>query len=268
MVYSTIKVMKYQGKTKMRCSALNDLFLAGVRWELTDVPLVRANIAVRPQASVQSSDGSGRTVMRAVPPIAPVSPITVEMAMSMATRPADIESLNRMVGEFKHPLRSSATNTVGIHIAANPNGMIILTDIPSADDDASGNILSGASGEMMDKMLGAIGMSRENVSILPRLFWRTPGGRTPSREEMDLARPFINRAIELLKPRVILTLGTLPATEIAGINLGRSHGVPVTLENGTTVMPIYHPNYLTLKPAAKRDVWNALQNVQNLLKSA
>jgi DNA polymerase len=146
--------------------------------------------------------------------------------------------------------------------------MIILTDMPSPDDDVSGKILTGVAGEMMDKMLNAIGMSRDVVSILPMLFWRTPGGRSPSRDEIDLARPFVNRAIELLKPRVILTLGTLPATEIAGINRGRSHGIATTIENNITVMPIYHPNYLILKPAAKRDVWNALQNVQNLLKSA
>ena len=252
----------------MNYGALRDLYLAGIRWEITDVPLVRANLVTQSQTVAPVVDTVGRIATRVVPPIAPVSPMSVETAVSMAARPSDIDALNRMVCEFNHPLRSSATNTVGIHIAPNPNGMIILTDMPGADDDASGCVLSGTTGEMMDKMLNAIGMSRENVSVLPMLFWRTPGGRTPSREEIDLARPFINRAIELLKPRVILTLGTLPATEIAVINLGRAHGVPVTLENGTTVMPIYHPNYLILKPAAKRDVWNALQNVQNLLKSA
>lgn len=252
----------------MSNGTLRDLYLAGVRWEITDVPLVRANIVTQSQTVAPVADTVGRIVTRVVPPIAPVSPISVETVAAMAVRPTDISALNRMVCEFNHPLRSSVTNTVGIHVAPNPNGMIILTDMPSADDDATGNILSGASGEMMDKMLSAIGMSRDNVSILPMLFWRTPGGRTPSREEIDLARPFVMRAIELLEPRVILTLGTLPAAEIGGISLGRGHGVPVVLDSGATVMPIYHPNYLMLKPTAKRDVWNALQNVQNLLKSA
>lgn len=252
----------------MNYGALRDLYLAGVRWELTDVPLVRANIVTQPQVATPTIDAPGRIAARVVPPIAPMSPMSVETATAMAARPTDTDALNRMIGEFNHPLRATSTNVVGIHIAPNPNGMIIITDMPSADDDASGNVLTGAAGEMMDKMLNAIGMGRENVSILPMLFWRTPGGRTPSREEVDLARPFVNRAIELLKPRVILALGTLPASEIAGINLGRSHGVATTIENNITVMPIYHPNYLILKPAAKRDVWNALQNVQNLLKNA
>ena len=143
-----------------------------------------------------------------------------------------------------------------------------MTDVPGSDDDATGNVLSGATGELMDKMLAAIGLSRETVSIVPMVFWRTPGGRTPSRTELDMSRPFVDRAIELLRPSVILTLGTLPATELANINLAKSHGVATALENGITVVPIFHPNFLLLKPAAKRDVWTALQNVQNILKSA
>ena len=56
-------------------------------------------------------------------------------------------------------------------------------------------------------MINAIGMSRENVFVMPMLFWRTPGGRTPTNEELALARPFVNRALELIQPRAILTLG-------------------------------------------------------------
>ena len=72
----------------------------------------------------------------------------------------------------------------------------------------------------------------------------------------------------MLKPCMILTLGTLTATEFANVSLPRGHGLTVTLASGVTVMPIYHPNYLILKPAAKKDAWDALQIVQNLLKNA
>ena len=256
----------------MAYNALQDLCLAGIKWEITDVPLVRANINTPQQnpgtGTTTDSAPGARVATAIVPPIAPSAPISVDMAKSIASRPTDIDALNRMICEFKHPLRTTATNTVTIHNAPNPNGLLILTDIPGADDDSSGAILSGAAGEMMDKMLNAIAMSRDMVSIMPMIFWRTPGGRTPTREEIDLSRPFVNRALELMAPLVILTLGTLPAMEIANINLGRGHGVPVTMDDGKIIMPIFHPNYLILKPAAKRDVWNALQNVQNLLKSA
>lgn len=263
---------------------LQDLNLAGVQWELTEEPMATARkkttekqdaepapIQAAPrQVNVSDIDASismGRTPTSVVPPIAPIQPMSRDTAVAMATRPGDMESLGRMIAEFNHPLRTGATNVVLPHTAQNPNGLVIITDIPGSDDDASGRILSGTVGELMDKMLAAIGMSRDNVSIVPLIFWRTPGGRTPTREEMDLARPFVNRAIELLRPRVILTLGTIAATEIADATLPRGHGVPVVRDN-VTIMPIFHPNYLILKPAAKRDAWTALQTVQNLLKSA
>ena len=219
----------------------------------------------RPTAATVMAE-IGRIATSVVPPVAPSQTMSLDTVRAMASRPMDMATLNRMINEFNHPLRITATNTVLPHVGQG--GLLIINDVPSSDDDASGAVLSGAAGDLMDKMLAAIGLSRATASIIPMVFWRTPGGRTPSREELDLSRPFIDRAIELLQPRVILTLGTLPATEIAGVNLAKSHGMPVVMENGTTLMPIYHPNFLMLKPAAKRDVWEALQKVQNILKTA
>lgn len=259
----------------MSHGALQDLNLAGVRWELSETPITStsntqktAQTVQNPTQSIASIAEINRAPTSVVPPIAPVQTISQETVNAMAARPNDIPALIRMIGEFNHPLRTTATNTVLPHIANNPNGLVLITDIPSSDDDASGNILSGTTGELMDKMLAAIGTSRENVSIIPMLFWRTPGGRTPNRIELDMTRPFIDRLIGMLNPRIILTMGSLPATEIAGVNLAKEHGKPVTIEGKPTIVPIYHPNYLILKPTAKRDVWNALQNVQNILKSA
>lgn len=252
---------------------LRDLDLAGIRWEISDTPIMAprakpvpetVDMPVRPTAATIVAE-IGRAAASVVPAVAPIQTMSIDTVRAMASRPTDMETLSRMIAEFNHPLRATATNTILPHIG---NGrLMIITDIPGADDDASGNILSGATGELMDKMLNAIGESRQTVSIIPMVFWRTPGGRTPSQTELDMARPFVDRAIELLRPRVILTLGTLPATQIADVNLAKSHGVPVALTCGATCVPIFHPNYLILKPAAKRDVWNALQNVQNILKS-
>lgn len=252
---------------------LRDLELAGVRWELADSPITvpvsekKEEIIMpkRPTAATVMAE-IGRVATSVVPPVAPSQTMSLDTVRAMASRPMDMATLNRMINEFNHPLRITATNTVLPHVGQG--GLLIINDVPSSDDDASGAVLSGAAGDLMDKMLAAIGLSRATASIIPMVFWRTPGGRTPSREELDLSRPFIDRAIELLQPRVILTLGTLPATEIAGVNLAKSHGMPVVMENGTTLMPIYHPNFLMLKPAAKRDVWEALQKVQNILKTA
>ena len=246
--------------------ALRDLALSGVQWELSEFPTVVSQNTQKQAVQKPGVNGAGRATPVVVPPIAPAQSISLDTVRSMASRPTDIDALKRMIQEFNHPLRGGVTNTVLPHTGRGD--LLILTDIPSSDDDATGQILSGSVGELMDKMLTAIGLTRDNVSIIPMLFWRTPGGRSPSREEIDLARPFVDKAIELLAPRVILTLGSLPASEYANVNLAKSHGAPVVLENGITVIPIFHPNYLILKPAAKRDVWTALQNMQNILKNA
>ena len=249
---------------------LQDLVMAGVRWELSETPFA---MECAPQPSHMGDSETDlpnerRTHTSIVPPIAPTQSVSCDTAVAMAARPTDTDSLNRMISEFNHPLRNGATNTVLGQIAPNPNGVVIITDIPSSDDDASGHILSGAAGEMLDKMLVAIKMSRDSVSVVPLIFWRTPGGRAPSRDELDLARPFVNRALELLHPRLILTLGTLAASEIGGVSLPRAHGTITELPGGIQMMPIFHPNYLLLKPTAKRDAWNALQTVEKLLKTA
>lgn len=241
---------------------LQDLAAAGVKWELGDTAIgFLSDLEPAPQTP------SRTRVASVVPPIAPVAPVAIETARACAMRPTTTNALARMISEFNHPLRAGVTNTVLPAVASNPNGMMIITDIPSSDDDACGKILSGAAGDLLDKMLAAIGMSRDNVHITPIVFWRTPGGRTPTRMELDLSRPFLDRFIELTEPRVIVTLGSVAAAEICGTDLMHAHGAETTLAGGVRAVSIYHPNYLILKPAAKAAVWTVLQNVQNLLKS-
>ncbi len=242
--------------------ALLDLNMAGVKWELSENTEKQNIKKVPQQQSLLSETPTNKPVI-----IPPSAPLTLDTVKSMVERPNDIDSLVRMVAEFNHPLRASATNVVLPNIAVKPNGLLIITDFPSVDDDLSGKILSGAAGELSDKMLSAIEMSRENVSIVPLLFWRTPGGRTPNREELDLSLPFVNKIIEMLAPKIIITFGTLSTNEIAKTNLNDVHGKEIQTEKGYKIIPMYHPNYLLLKPSAKKDVWAALQNIQKMLKN-
>lgn len=270
----------------MNISALRDLNMAGVQWELTELPsgaaaemqaaaemVARAAAQRAPHDEIQipaaPAINAARTpVYSSAPAIVPaMTPLTIETARAAAARPVDAGALCRMIAEFNHPLRTTAKTTVTPHVAPHPCGVLVVTDMPGADDDASGTILAGAAGELFDKMIGAIGLSRDVVSIMPVLFWRTPGGRAPIRGELDLARPFVDRMIEMLNPRIIITLGTTAAAEIAQIDLAKNHGVATEIA-GRTVVPIFHPNYLMLKAAAKRDAWTALQLVQNMLKTA
>jgi len=246
----------------MEYNSLKDLDMAGVRWELDE------NLPLSNSIQKNNSNQKNKSNRVVSPMIVPASaPITLEVVQSMANRPTDINAITRMIYEFNHPLRSGVTNVVGPSFATNPNGLMIITDMPSSEDDLSGNILSGEVGELTDKMLSAIEMSRKTVSIIPLIFWHTPGNRTPTREELDLTRPFIDRIIGMTKPKVILTLGSLAAKEIANINIAKSHGIQTTIQKDIIVIPIYHPNYLLLKPSIKKEVWAVLQNVQKLLKN-
>lgn len=247
----------------MGSNALRDLNMAGVRWELAETTY-KSDIKKLP-IQQNFTDITNRSASKPII-IPPSAPITLDTVKSMVERPTDINSLIRMICEFNHPLRDGATNVVIPNIAEKSNGLLIITDIPSTEDDLSGKILSGTAGDLVDKMLSAIEMSRKEVSIIPLVFWRTPGGRTPTREELDLVRPFVDKMIDMLKPKTIVTLGTLTATEIAKINLTSKHGNEIQTDSGYAIVPIYHPNYLILKPSAKREVWDALQNVQKMLK--
>ncbi len=243
----------------MHNSDLRDLELAGVRWEISD------QCITTPPAPAVATVDTHRTPTMVVPPIAPTAGASVDTAVAAAARPTDIATLRRMIGEFMHPLRAGATNVVLPMGPVNAE-IAIITDVPGTDDDATGRVMSGAAGETLGKMLSAIGISRDDVCVLPLVFWRTPGGRGATRDEMDLARPFVDRTIELTRPRVVITLGTCAAAEFAGAKIPADHGKTI-VRDGYTIVPIYHPNYLILKPAAKRDAWDALQTVQKLLKS-
>ena len=262
--------------------SVRDLALAGIKWELSDSPTASLKSS---ECRVQSADknkneqstknlnnGSGLANLNSelctlnstiVPPTAPA---TLDAAVQAAKSAENLAAVYDAIVSLNHPLKQFVKNTIQMHFG--PAGsLLIITDMPSSDDDSNEQILTGAAGELLDKMLSAIGMTRANVSIVPLLFWRTPGGRSATREELDLTRPFVLRAIELLRPNTILTLGTLAAAEISGAKLPKEHGQSMEFESIPTI-PIYHPNYLLLKPDAKRDVWDALQKLRNLLKTS
>lgn len=245
--------------------SLRELDLAGVKWELSENP--RATEKSEAQKDAPADETTTRPTQTVGPAIIPAAaPVGQEMAQSTAHAATDLDSLLQAIADFEHPLKQFVQNVVMPHLVPNAD-LLILTDMPSGDDDLNGRILTNGSGQLMDKMLAAIGLSRARVSIVPLIFWRTPGGRGPAREELDLARPFVDRAVELLAPRAILTLGTLTAVEILGAKLPKDHGKTFHNDGGTPIIPIYHPNYLMLKPDAKRDVWAALQDLQKTLKS-
>jgi DNA polymerase len=236
----------------MGIDSLRDLELAGVKWELSDAPKAPQHI---PAQSLQNSPCNANYETRAsaahsaVPAQAPVNAGSAESAAAGA---GDFDSLCAAIKAFPHPLKMFAKNTVP---PCRGGGLLVITDAPSSDDDDTGRILSGAAGELFDKMLLAIGLERKSVAICPLVFWRAPGGRTPSDEELAIARPFVKRLIAILQPNAILTLGTVAA-----------NSAPLCEHESVPVISIPHPNYLILKPDSKKAAWEELQKLLKILQ--
>jgi DNA polymerase len=148
--------------------------------------------------------------------------------------------------------------------------LMIIGEAPGREEDLAGKPFVGRAGQLLDKMLAAIGLGEDDVHITNVVYWRPPGNRTPTPQEVQVCRPFLERQIELVAPDVVMTLGGPAATALLGIEGGimRARGRWRELEvAGRKVpsMPTLHPAYLLRSPIGKRQAWRDLLAVQERL---
>ena len=139
-------------------------------------------------------------------------------------------------------------------------GIMLVGEGPGADEDRIGKPFVGRAGQLLDKMLAAIGLDRTKVFIANMVPWRPPGNREPTPEELALCTPFLHRQIELVAPKILVTLGNVPTQALFETRSGitRMRGQWRTIEvNGHAMeaMPTLHPAYLLRQPAAKALAW-------------
>ena len=146
----------------------------------------------------------------------------------------------------------------------NPDAKIMLIgEAPGAEEDRQGKPFVGRSGQLLDRMLGAIGLDRTSVYIVNTVPWRPPGNRTPTPEEMELCLPFLRRQVELVAPKLVLTLGG-PAMQTVfqstnGIIKMRGKWQDVAIgSHQVPALPTLHPAYLLRNPPAKQQAWRDL----------
>jgi len=185
---------------------------------------------------------------------------------------ADLDALrDRLLAFDGCPLRKTATNTV---FGEGPAGarLMIVGEAPGADEDRQGRPFVGPSGRLLERMLAAIGLAREEVYIANTIYWRPPGNRTPSAEEVEVCRPFIRRQIALVGPEVLMPVGGAAAKTLLGAAegimrlRGRWHGFDAP-DGAIDVMPTFHPAFLLRAPARKREAWRDLLAVKARLES-
>ena len=142
--------------------------------------------------------------------------------------------------------------------------VMFIGEGPGRDEDLQGRPFVGKAGELLDKMLGAVGLDRSEVYIANVVKCRPPDNRTPEPGEADRCLPYLRRQIQLVKPAVIITLGATPLRELLGIRTGitriRGQWQRLDLLGGIPVMPTFHPAYVLRQYTqdVRRAVWSDL----------
>ncbi|HEY1305471.1 MAG TPA: uracil-DNA glycosylase [Vicinamibacterales bacterium] len=149
----------------------------------------------------------------------------------------------------------------------NPSAdLMFVGEAPGADEDIQGEPFVGRAGQLLTKIIEAIGMKREQVYIANVIKCRPPGNRNPETDEVDRCEPFLFRQIDIIKPKVIVALGKFAAQSLLRTTepITRIRGREYTYRNAI-LMPTYHPAYLLRNPASKREVWEDMKRVRALL---
>jgi len=149
----------------------------------------------------------------------------------------------------------------------NPKAeLMFIGEAPGADEDEQGEPFVGRAGQLLNNMIKAMGLRREDVYIANIIKCRPPGNRTPERDECDTCSPFLMRQISVIKPKVIVALGAVAAKTLLAINAPMSEFRGQWYDfRGTKLAVTYHPAFLLRDPRQKKEAWKDLQIVMKEL---
>ena len=237
---------------------------AGVDIAVGEVPMDR--FAQRPPLRAPVAPAA---VMPAAAEVPPLGGDPAE-ARGLAASARSLDELQAILGSYNGcGLKHRATQLV--FADGNPEAEIMLIgEAPGGDEDRIGRPFVGRSGQLLDRMLAAIGLDRTKVYIANTVPWRPPGNRTPTPEEMALCLPFLHRQVELVAPRIVVTLGGPAMQTVFGTTSGiikmRGKWSPVSIgRHQVEAMPTLHPAYLLRNPAAKQQAWRDMLSLKQKL---
>jgi DNA polymerase len=236
---------------------------AGIDAALLETPTDRIAEGQRPLAPRAAQP----TPLPAPATSAPARPLALGAAREAAAACADLDALAAAIEAFEGcPIRFEGAASRSVFCRGPADApVVVIGEAPGAEEDRAGQPFVGKAGRMLDRMLEAIGLA-DQVFITNTVFWRPPGNRTPTPEEQRVCKPFVEQAIRLVRPRMLLLVGA-PATrcmldQTEGIN--RLHGrwfewrtTEADLE--VPALPTFHPAFLMRTPSAKSMAWNDLK---------
>ena len=212
---------------------------------------VPENISPMPKATRSSSQPHASPA--AAPPV-------------IQDKPAALAAIREYIGDCTR-CRLHTGRTKLVFGVGNPNADIMFVgEGPGADEDAQGEPFVGRAGQLLNNMINAMGIRREDVYIANVVKCRPPGNRAPEKDEADTCSPFLMQQIDVIKPKVIVALGATAAKNLLMMNdsMGALRGRWYDFR-GTKLVVTYHPAYLLRDPRQKKETWKDLQMVMKFL---
>lgn len=216
-----------------------------------------------PSSSYSSSDYAKKSISKD-------SLKAAKMARDLADKATNLEELRHAVMNFDLcDLKKGAKNTVFADGAPSAK-IMLLGEAPGATEDEKSIPFCGESGMLLDEMLASIGLSRkENVYISNTVFWRPPANRAPTKEEISICKPFVEKHISLINPSAIILVGGTAAKSLLGDHVQISkirkeyyQYKNQYLKNSIVITGIFHPAYLLRSPLNKKDSWFDLLKIK------
>jgi DNA polymerase len=243
---------------------------AGVDVAVGDEPMDRFAVAqIVPQRPKLPPKGGTAPVAA----VAPVQKLDADPGESreIAARATTLDELRAAMDAYDGcGLKHRATQLC--FADGNPEAQIMLVgEGPGEQEDLQGKPFVGRGGQLLDRMLGAIGLDRSKVYIANMVPWRPPGNRNPTPEELALCAPFLYRQVELVAPKILVTLGNVPTQSLFATSQGitRFRGQWKTLNIGNwsgPVLPTLHPAFLLRTPGAKAQAWKDMLSLKAAMR--
>ena len=238
---------------------------AGVDAALLDAPVdrIEAGKLARPQPPPRRPAAAPAAAPTALRPGQPDVSAAIAEARARAAEAADLAGLAAAIAAFDGcPIKhEGAARQAVFYRGAGDAPVMIVGEGPGAEEDAQGLPFVGRAGQLLDRMLAAAGLT-ERVFVTNTVFWRPPGNRTPTPQEQMICAPFVERAIALVRPKILLLVGGASAKAMLrkdeGILSLRGRWSEWRSADGAQelpAMPTLHPAFLLRQPGAKKRAW-------------
>ncbi len=237
------------------------------------------DVAVGDEPVDRFATSAAAPAKRALPPMAGPAPAPIPVAVlvtnpqatrASAARATTLEALRAAMDAYDGcALKHRATQLV--FADGNPEAQIMMVgEGPGEQEDKQGKPFVGRAGQLLDRMLSAIGLDRTKVYIANMVPWRPPGNRNPTPDELAQCAPFLHRQVELVNPKLLVTLGNVPTQALFSTSQGitRMRGTWKSLEVGGwtgPVLPTLHPAFLLRTPSAKAQAWKDMLSLKQAL---